>query len=273
MVADRRAGVLLQAIFVRLGAAATTAILHPFTPLLDDVLVGQSLEVGIDVVGIDIHRIGIAETGGGTRSRRRVITGCACLALVVVQVSELQIDGVAVGLESVVVLGHDREVGEPINVIGIQGLLEAIKQILLGPASSRGPGLKVCHKLTKSVLALLHPDDLILRIGLGTDWLKFQFERHKEGVPACKRRLAFRERLYVGSGPHSCIFGHERESQRDHFVDIEQDGSISTLHLLALWISECKLIFIHVDSNAKGTPKQSGRLRVLALEDDGLLDD
>jgi hypothetical protein len=92
VVADWRAGVLLQAIFVRLRAAATTAILHPFAPLLDNVLVGQSLEVGIDVVSIDIYRVGVAETGGGARSRGRIVTGCACLALVVVQVSELQID-------------------------------------------------------------------------------------------------------------------------------------------------------------------------------------
>jgi hypothetical protein len=119
VIADRRAGVLLQAVLVRLGAVTTTAILHPFAPLLDDVLIGQSLEVGIDVVSIDVHRIGIVETGGGARSRGQIITGCACLALVVVQVYELQIDGVAVGLESVVVLGHDREVGEPINVIGV----------------------------------------------------------------------------------------------------------------------------------------------------------
>jgi hypothetical protein len=173
VVADWRAGVLLQAVLVQLRAAATTAILHPFAPLLDDVLVGQSLKVGIDVVSIDVHRIGVAETGGGARSRRRVITSCACLALVVVQVRELQIDGVAVGLESVVILGYDREVEEPINVIGVQGLLEAIKQILLGPAGSRGPGLKVCHKLTEGALALLYPNDLILCVGLGTDRLKF----------------------------------------------------------------------------------------------------
>jgi hypothetical protein len=90
-----------------------TAILHLLAPLLHDVLVGQSLEVEIDVVSIDVHRVGIAETGGGARSRRRIVTGCACLALVVVQVCELQIDGVAVGLESVVIFGYDREVGEP----------------------------------------------------------------------------------------------------------------------------------------------------------------
>jgi hypothetical protein len=69
VVADRRAGVLLQAVLVRLGAAAMTAIFHPFALLLDDVLVGQSLEVGINVVSIDVHRIRIAETGGGARSR------------------------------------------------------------------------------------------------------------------------------------------------------------------------------------------------------------
>jgi hypothetical protein len=165
--------------------------------------------VGIDVVSIDVHRIGIAETGGGTRSQRRVVTGCACLALVVVQVRKLQINGMAVGLESVIVLGYNREVGEPIDVIGVQGLLGAIKQILLGLTGSRGPGLKVCHKFTESALALLHPDNLVLRVGLGTDQLELQFERHKEGVPACKRRFAFHERLYVGSGPHSCVFGYE----------------------------------------------------------------
>jgi hypothetical protein len=273
VVADRRAGVLLQAVFVRLGAVATTAILHPFAPLLDNVLVGQSLEVGIDVVGIDIHCIGIAETRGRARSRRRVITGCACLALVVVQVRELQVDGVAIGLESVVVLGHDREVREPINVIGVQGLFEVIKQILLGLAGSRGPGLKVCHKLTESALALLHPDDFILCVGLGTDRLELQFERHKEGVPAGKRCLAFCKRFYVGSGPHSCVFGHERKSRRDHFVNVQQDGSIGTLHFLSLWIAERKAIFIRVDPNAKSTPKQTGGLRVLALEDYGLFDD
>jgi hypothetical protein len=89
MVADRRAGVLLQAVFVRLRAAAMTAIFHPLVPLLDNVLVGQSLEVGINVVGIDVHRVGIAETGSGARSQRRVITGSACLTLVVLQVSDL----------------------------------------------------------------------------------------------------------------------------------------------------------------------------------------
>jgi hypothetical protein len=255
VVADRRAGVLLQAVFMRLGAAATTAILHPFAPLLDNVLVGQSLKVGIDVVGIDVHCVWIAETGGGVRSQGRIITGCACLALVVVQVGELQINGVAVGLKRVVIFGYDWEVGEPIDVVGIQGLLEAIKQILLGSAGSRGPGLKICHKLTEGALALLHPDDLVLRVGLGTDWLKLQFERHKEGIPTGKRCLAFCKRFDVGSGPHGCVFGYEGKSRRDHFVDVEQDGSISTLHFLSLGVTECKSIFIRVDPNVKGTPE------------------
>jgi hypothetical protein len=39
VVADQKAGMLLQAVFVQLRAAATTAILHPFTPLLDNVLI------------------------------------------------------------------------------------------------------------------------------------------------------------------------------------------------------------------------------------------
>jgi hypothetical protein len=107
VIADRRARVLFQAIFVRLRAAATTAILHPLAPLLDNVLVGQSLEVGIHVVGIDVHRIGIAEIKSGARSQRRIVTGSACLALVVVQVGELQINRMAVGLECVVVLGYN----------------------------------------------------------------------------------------------------------------------------------------------------------------------
>jgi hypothetical protein len=68
VVADQRAGMLLQAIFMQLEAAATTAILYLLAPLLDDVLVGQSLEVEIDVVSINVHRIGIAETRGGARS-------------------------------------------------------------------------------------------------------------------------------------------------------------------------------------------------------------
>jgi hypothetical protein len=273
VVADRRAGMLLQAVFVQLQAAATTAILHPFAPLLHDVLVGQSLEVGVDVVGIDVHRVRIAETGGGARGRGRVVTGCACLALVVVQVRELQIDGVAVGLESVVVFGHDREVGKPIDVIGVQGLLEAIKQILFGPAGSRGPGLKVCYKLAKSALALLHPDDLVLRVGLGTDRLELQFERHKEGISARKRRFAFGEGFDVESGPHRCVFGHEEKGRGNHLVYVQHGDSISTLDLLFLRISERKPVFVCVNPNAESTPKQSGGLRVLALENDGLLDD
>jgi hypothetical protein len=68
VIADQRAGMLFQTIFVQLGAAATTVILHPLTPLLDNVLIGQSLEVGIDVVGIDVHRIRIAKTRGRARS-------------------------------------------------------------------------------------------------------------------------------------------------------------------------------------------------------------
>jgi hypothetical protein len=68
VVADWRAGVLLQAVFVRLRAVTTTAILHPFAPLLDDILIGQSLEVRINVVGIDVHCVGIAETRGRARS-------------------------------------------------------------------------------------------------------------------------------------------------------------------------------------------------------------
>jgi hypothetical protein len=172
VIADRRAGMLLQAVLVRLRAAATTAILHPLAPLLYDVLVGQSLEVGIDVVSIDVYRIGIAKTGGGAESRGRVVTGCACLALVVVQVGKLQVDRVAIGLERVVVLCYDREVGKPIDVIGVQGLFETIKQILLRPAGSRGPSLEICDKLAKSALALLHPNNLILHVGLRTDQLE-----------------------------------------------------------------------------------------------------
>jgi hypothetical protein len=68
VIADWGARVLLQAVLVRLRAAATTAILHLFAPLLHDVLVGQSLKVGIDVVGIDVHCVRIAESGGGARS-------------------------------------------------------------------------------------------------------------------------------------------------------------------------------------------------------------
>jgi hypothetical protein len=70
VIADRRTRVLLQAVFVRLRAAATTAILHLFVPLFDNVLVEQSLEVRINVVGIDVHRVGIAKTRGRARSQR-----------------------------------------------------------------------------------------------------------------------------------------------------------------------------------------------------------
>jgi hypothetical protein len=273
LIADRRAGMFLQAVFVRLRAAATITILHPFTPLLDDVLVGQSLEVEVDVVGIDVHCIRIAESGGEARNRGQIVTGCACLALVVVQVGELQVDRVAIGLERVVVLCYDREVREPIDVIGVQGLFETIKQILLRPAGPRGPSLEICDKLTKSALALLHPDDLVLRIGLGTDRLEFQFERHEKGVPARKRRFAFGERFDVGSGSHCCVFGHERKGRGNHLVYVQHGGSISTLDLLSLSISERKPIFVPVDPNAEGAPKQAGGLRVLALEDDRLLDD
>jgi hypothetical protein len=161
--------VLLQAVLMQLRAAAMTAILHPLAPLLDAVLIGQSLKVEIDVVGIDVHCVGIAETGGRARSRRRVITGSACLALIVVQVGELQIDQVAIGLERVIVFCYNREVQEPVDIVGVQSLFEAIKQILLGPTSLRGPGLEIRHKLTKGVLALLHLNDLVLYIGLRTD--------------------------------------------------------------------------------------------------------
>jgi hypothetical protein len=255
VVADRRTGVLLQAVFMQLRAAATTAILHLFAPLLEDVLIGQSLEVEIDVVGIDVHRVWIAKTGGRARSRRRVVTGGARLALVVLQVSDLQIDRVAIGLEHGIIFCHNWEVQKPIDVLGIQGLLEMVKQILVGPAGLRGPGLKICYKLTKDALALLHPDDLVLCVGLGTDRLELQFERREEGVLVCKRHLAFCERFHVGSGPHSCVFDHEREGQRDHFVHIEQSGSICTLHLFALWIVKCKAIFVCIDPNMECTPK------------------
>jgi hypothetical protein len=110
MVADRRAGVFLQTVLVRLRAAAMTVIFHPLAPLLDNVLVGQSLEVGINVVGIDVHCVGIAETGGGARSQGRIVTGSACLALIVLQVGDLQVDGVAVGLQCGVIFCHDRKV-------------------------------------------------------------------------------------------------------------------------------------------------------------------
>jgi hypothetical protein len=69
IIADQRAGVLLQAVFVQLRAAVTTAILHLFAPLLDNVLIGQSLKVGINVISIDVYCIGIAETGDGARSQ------------------------------------------------------------------------------------------------------------------------------------------------------------------------------------------------------------
>jgi hypothetical protein len=56
-------------------------------------------------------------------------------------------------------------------------------------------------------------------------------------------------------GPHGCVFNHKGKNQRDHFMNIEQGGSICTLHLLSLWIAECKTIFICVDPNVEGTPK------------------
>jgi hypothetical protein len=83
---------LLQAVFVQLRAAAMTAILHPLAPLLDNVLIGQFLKVGINVVGINVHRVGIMETRGGAESQGRIITGSTCLALVVLQVGDLQVD-------------------------------------------------------------------------------------------------------------------------------------------------------------------------------------
>jgi hypothetical protein len=110
------------------------------------------------------------------------------------------------------------------------------------------------------VLALLHPNDLIYCVGLETDWFELQFERCKEGVPICEGHLAFGERLYVGSGLYSCIFDHERKGQGDHFMDVEQSGSICTLHLLALGILEHKTIFVCVDPNTKGASEQLGRL-------------
>jgi hypothetical protein len=190
-----------------------------------------------------------------------------------VQVSELQIDRVAVSLECVVVFCHNWEVRELIDVIGVQSLFEMIKQILLRPTGLRGPGLEICYKLTKGALALLHLDDLVLCVGLRTDWLKFQFECHEKGVPVCKRRFAFCKRFYVGSGPHSCILGHEEEGREDYFINIKQGGSICTLHLLALLIAKCKTIFICIDPNTKSTPEKLGRLGILALEDNGLLND
>jgi hypothetical protein len=271
VVADQRAGVLFQAIFVWLRAAATIAILHLFAPLLDDVLVGQSLKVGIDVVSIDVHRVGIVETRGEARSQRCVVTGSACLALVVLQVSDLQIYQVAIGFECGIIFCHNREVRQPIDVIGIQSLLKTIKQILIWPAGSRGPGLKVCHKLTESALALLHSDDFVFSVGLRTDRLKLQFECCKEGVLVCKRCFAFCKRFYVELSPHSCILNYEWEGWGDHFMNVKQGSSICTLHLLALKITERKTIFVCIDPNAKDALKQSGRLWVLALEDYRLL--
>jgi hypothetical protein len=54
---------------MRLRAAATTAILYSFTPLLDNVLIKQFLEVGIDVVGINVYCVWIVETEGRARSQ------------------------------------------------------------------------------------------------------------------------------------------------------------------------------------------------------------
>jgi hypothetical protein len=76
---------------------------------------------------------------------------------------------VPVGLERGVVFCHNQEVQKPIDVIGVQGLFEAVKQILIGLTGARGPGLEIGHKLTEGALALLHPDDLVLSIGLGID--------------------------------------------------------------------------------------------------------
>jgi hypothetical protein len=112
------------------------------------------------------------ETGSGAKSQRCVVTGSTCLALVVLQVGDLQVDGVAIGLERGVIFCHNQEVQKPINVIGVQSLLEAIKQILVRPTSARGPGLEIGHKFTESALALLHPNDLVLCVGLGTDRLE-----------------------------------------------------------------------------------------------------
>jgi hypothetical protein len=89
VIADRRAGVLFQAVFMQLGATATTAILHPFAPLLDDVFIGQSLEVGINVVGINVHHVRIMKARGRARSWGWVVTSSTYLALVVLQVSDL----------------------------------------------------------------------------------------------------------------------------------------------------------------------------------------
>jgi hypothetical protein len=84
VIADQRTRMFLQAVFMRLEATAMIAILLPLVPLLDDVLVRKSLEVEINVVGIDVHCVGIAETEGRVRSQGQVVTSSACLALVVV---------------------------------------------------------------------------------------------------------------------------------------------------------------------------------------------
>jgi hypothetical protein len=68
VVADQRAGMLFQGILVQLRAAVTIVILHSFAPLLNYILIGQSLKVGINVVGINIYCVGIAETRGRARS-------------------------------------------------------------------------------------------------------------------------------------------------------------------------------------------------------------
>jgi hypothetical protein len=78
---------------------------------------------------------------------------------------------VAIGLECGIVFCHNQEVQKLIDIIGIQGLLEAIKQILIGPTSVRSPGFKIGYKLTEGALALLHSDDLVLCVGLRTDRL------------------------------------------------------------------------------------------------------
>jgi hypothetical protein len=69
---------------------------------------------------------------------------------------------VTIGLERGIILCHNREVQKLIDVISVQDLFEAIKQILVGLTSARGPGLEIGYKLTKGALALLHPDDLVL---------------------------------------------------------------------------------------------------------------
>jgi hypothetical protein len=130
--------------------------------------------------------------------------------------------------------------------------------ILVRPTGTRSPGLEIGYKLTEGALALLHPDELVFSVGLGTDWLEFQFEHCEEGIPVCKRRLAFCKRFYVGLGPHSCILDHEKEGRGGHFVNVKQGGSVCTLHFLSLGIAERKAIFVCVDPNAEGAPKQSG---------------